>query len=147
MTILRPFNFIQNQFSFLKFIKAVNKVVEQFEEKRKTHEEPEPPQSQSLFIKEDQVTYQINLDNILFVEAYGNYLKIHTTDKVHVVRDTMHEMLNKLPEELFIRVHKSFIISLSKIDSISGNRIFINKLEIPIGEIYKLGLKQKIESH
>jgi DNA-binding LytR/AlgR family response regulator len=99
----------------------------------------------TIFIKEDQVTYQLNLKDILYIEAYGNYLKVHTNDKVYVVRDTMQHMTNKLPTDQFVRIHKSFIISLSKIDSISGNRVFVNEQEIPVGEMYKMDLKKKIE--
>jgi len=56
----------------------------------------------------------------------------------------MHDMESKLPIEKFMRIHKSYIISLSKIESVSGNRVYINKTEIPVGEMYKLALKQKI---
>lgn len=128
-----------------RFIKAVNKVVETFEPVKNPELEAIKEIEQALFIKEDQVSYQVAFNDILYVEAYGNYLKIHTNKKVYVTRDTMHDMVNKLPEKQFLRVHKSFIISLIKIDSISGNRIFINDTEIPIGEMYKMLLKQKIE--
>ena len=84
------------------------------------------------------------MNDILFVEAYGNYLKVHTNEKVYVVRDTMHDMEDKLPENKFLRIHKSFIISIPKIESVSGNRTYINQQEIPVGEMYKLALKQKI---
>ena len=127
-----------------RFIKAVNKVVEQFQESVLKEGISEDSTAQTIFIKEDQVTYQIPFKDILFVEAYGNYLKIHTLDKAFVIRDTMHDMEEKLPDELFIRIHKSYIISLSKIESLSGNRVFINKQEIPVGEMYKMILKQKI---
>ena len=129
-----------------RFIKAVNKVVEQFNIPIEPDENHVKQQNQSIFLKEDQVTYQLNLNDILFIEAYGNYLKVHTKEKVYVTRDTMHDMENKLPEEMFLRVHKSYIVSLSNIDSVSGNRVYINKQEIPVGEMYKLALKQKIES-
>jgi DNA-binding LytR/AlgR family response regulator len=56
----------------------------------------------------------------------------------------MQEMLNQLPEDEFIRVHKSYIISLSHIDSISGNRIKLKGEEIPVGETYKMELRWKI---
>ncbi len=56
----------------------------------------------------------------------------------------MHDMEGKLPENMFLRIHKSFIISIPKIESVSGNRVFINKQEIPVGEMYRLALKQKI---
>jgi DNA-binding LytR/AlgR family response regulator len=125
-----------------RFIKAVNKVVEQYSEPTNSEDIPEDLQYHTIFVKEDQVTYQIDLNDILFIEAYGNYLKVHTPEKVYVTRDTMHDMESKLPEKMFMRVHKSFIISFSKIASISGNRVFINNREIPVGEIYKLVLKQ-----
>jgi len=128
-----------------RFIKAVNKVVEQVNIPMESEEIPAELKTQSIFIKEDQVTYQVNMGDILFVEAYGNYLKIHTSDRIYVARDTMHDMVNRLPKDLFLRVHKSYIISLSKISHISGNRVYIDKKDIPIGEMYKMMLKQKIE--
>jgi len=126
-----------------RFIKAVNKVVERFdiaEEESSLKDK----NIQSIFIKEDQVTFQVNLNDIMFVEAYGNYLKIHCKEKVYVTRVTMNEMEKKLTEEKFMRVHKSFIVSLDKIIKISGNRVIISDQEIPVGERYKLLLKQKI---
>ena len=128
-----------------RFIKSVNKVVGQIAEQAGHDEHKTEPAIHAIFIKDDQVTYQVYAENILYVEAYGNYLKVHTPGKDYVTRETMHDMEKKLPEDLFMRVHKSFIISLSKIQSISGNRIYINQQEIPIGEMYKLALKQKIQ--
>ena len=140
-------DYLLKPIKFERFIKAINKVVEQFEETKKVVEEHQPKQPPTIFIKEDQVTYQINLADILFVEAYGNYLKVHTSEKVFVTRDTMHDMVDKLPDDLFLRVHKSYIVALSKISSISGNRVYIDRMEIPIGEMYKMVLKQKIEDY
>ena len=129
-----------------RFIKSVNKVVEQFTESDRHDENKAQTAFHTVFIKDEQVTYQLSADNILYVEAYGNYLKVHTREKVYVTRETLHDMEKKLPESLFLRVHKSFIISLSKIQSISGNRIYINGQEIPVGEMYKLALKQKTDA-
>lgn len=94
-----------------RFIKAVNKVVEQFVVTNEAEEIPVVLQPQSIFIKEDQVTYQLDMNDILFVEAYGNYLKVHTPAKVYVARETMHDMEGKLPDNDFLRIHKSFIIA------------------------------------
>lgn len=127
-----------------RFIKSVNKVVAQFNQPAVHDEHEAEAKFHTIFIKDDQVTYQVSAEDILYVEAYGNYLKVHTPGKVYVTRETMHDIEKKLPEHVFMRVHKSFIISLSKIQSISGNRVFINQQEIPIGEMYKLALKQKI---
>jgi DNA-binding LytR/AlgR family response regulator len=127
-----------------RFIKAVNKVVERFDFKDEEHQPSKESLFQSLFIKEDQVTYQVYMNDILYVEAYGNYLKIHCKEKVYVTRGTLNEMEKNLPESHFLRVHKSFIISIDKISKIGGNRIVIENQEIPVGEKYKLVLKQKI---
>ena len=129
-----------------RFIKAVNKVVEQFNVVYKDNQMKEVLPASSIFITEDQVTYKLVHDDILYIEAYGNYLKIHTRGKTYVTRETMQEMVKKLPSDLFMRIHKSYIISLSKIDSISGNRVYINQQEIPVGEMYKVALKQKFIS-
>lgn len=94
-----------------RFIKAVNKVVEQFVVTNEAEEIPVVLQPQSIFIKEDQVTYQLDMNDILFVEAYGNYLKVHTPAKVYVARETMHDMEGKLPDNDFLRIHKSYIIA------------------------------------
>lgn len=129
-----------------RFIKAVNKIVEQFQETDTIDSISPDTKNQTIFIKEDQVTYQLNMNDIFLIEAYGNYLKIHSQEKIYVIRDTMHDMEQKLPEEQFMRIHKSYIISLSKIESVSGNRVYINNMEIPVGEMYKLSLKQKLGS-
>ncbi len=128
-----------------RFIKAVNKVAGTFENKLTANEAVKPGENQFIFIKEDQTNYRLYFNDIIYIEAYGNYLKVHTKEKVYIIRDTMHDMESRLPEKLFIRIHKSYIVSLSRISSISGNRVFINEREIPIGEMYKMELKKKID--
>jgi len=125
-----------------RFIKAINKVFAKLSQDEKAREEPDNQASSSIFIKEDHYTHQIGIDDILYIEAYGNYLKVHTAKKTYVTRDTLQAFEKKLPENQFIRVHKSYIISLSHIDHISGNRISMAGTEIPLGEIYKLNLKK-----
>lgn len=127
-----------------RFIRSVNKVVELLSVPVRNEEEKMDTHSATVFIKDDQVAYQLNAENILYVEAFGNYLKVHTSGKVYVTRETMHDIEKKLPGNLFMRVHKSYIVNFSKIQSISGNRVFIQDQEIPIGEMFKLALKQKI---
>lgn len=139
-------DYLLKPIKFERFMKAVNKVVEQLKPKNTKAPEVEQDSANSIFLKEDQVSYQISTSDILFINAYGNYLKVHTPDKVYVTRETMHEMESLLPAEEFMRVHKSYIVSLSAIDSISGNRINIKGNEIPVGEMYKLSLKEKISN-
>lgn len=127
-----------------RFIKAVNKVVQSYMPSHIENKDPEVESEASIFLKEEQTIHRASLSEILFVEAYGNYLKVHTPRKVFVVRETMHDMEGRLPKEQFVRIHKSYIVSLNKIDSLSGNRIFIAEHELPVGEMYKLGLKERL---
>jgi len=137
-------DYLLKPIKFERFMKAINKLAEQFP-LPVNGESNQKRDDNSIFIKEDQITYQIKTGLILFVEAYGNYLKVHTANKTFVTRETMQEMLNQLPEAEFIRVHKSYIVSLAHIDSIMGNRINIKGEEIPVGEIYKLALRERIK--
>jgi len=99
-----------------------------------------------LFIKEDHITHNIDFSRIIFIQAYGNYLKIFTADKTYVIRETLHDIVRKLPERYFIRVHKSYVVSFRKIKKIMGNVIFIDDHEIPIGTVFKSELTARLYS-
>ena len=126
-----------------RFIKAVNKVVE-LVSKVEEFDNNEDQTKKPVFIKEDQTSYAISPSNILYVEAYGNYLKVHTYDKVYIIRETMQHMTSLLPESVFCRIHKSFIVNKHKISKVTGNMLFINKIELPIGTTYKMDLMREI---
>jgi len=83
--------------------------------------------------------YSLILDNadISHVEAYGNYLKIHTANKTYITRETMQNIENEMAGSIFVRVHKSFIVNVSFIEKITGNVIYLSRKEIPIGTSYK----------
>jgi len=128
-----------------RFVKAINKVVARSEQKLTEADTSNKQIARTLFIKEDHITHQLSTDLIYYIEAYGNYLKIHTAEKVYVIRETMQDMLEKLPKTQFIRVHKSYIVAIGKINSVRANRVYIDEAELPVGELYKLGLKQCID--
>lgn len=135
--LLKPFN-------FLRFVKAVNKAYEASGVVSKPIQDSNSSDNSKIFIKDDSKYYQIALDAILFIEGYGNYVKIHMKDKMIVSHQTLTSFTNTLPESQFIRVHRSFIVSKDKIESIEGNRIRIQKHEIPIGKMYKLNINKLI---
>jgi len=129
-----------------RFLKAVNRALDQFHknEHLTIHSESEPEEAMSLFIKEEHTTYSIEFTQILFIQAYGNYLKIYTPDKTYIIRDTLQNIINKIPEKSFLRVHKSFIVSLQKIKKIIGNIIYIGEHEIPVGNTFKSELAARL---
>lgn len=120
-----------------RFIKAVNKVVMQFEEFKKSEKSITKEKPKTIFIKEEQSSYQINHQDILYIESYGNYLKVHTKEKTYVTRETMQNILNALKNDAFVRVHKSYIVNLYYINKVYGNTIKLSNIEIPIGASFK----------
>lgn len=136
--LLKPFN-------FSRFVKAINKIQESTFPTSKTIQVAEHSNETKIFVKEDKRYHQIKLKDILFIEAYGNYVKLHLIDKMIISHQTLISFSQNLPEDQFIRVHKSFIVAVDKIELIEGNRIHIKDHKIPIGKMYKLNINKLIE--
>ncbi|EAY30838.1 LytR/AlgR family response regulator transcription factor [Microscilla marina] len=147
-------DYLLKPIAFPRFLKAVNRVIDDSSELQRSEKPPVINQQYSnaneslngyLFLKENQVTHKVFLNNILFIQAYGNYLKFFTEDKMIMVADTMKNIMAQLPESDFVRVHKSYIVSLSKIDQIEGNQIKIINHTLPVGNKYRLVFEQKFK--
>lgn len=84
----------------------------------------------------------IQPENIFVIEGWDNYVKVHMGDGVvYVARITMSSIISLLPNQLFTRVHRSYVINLKKIYSFKGKEIFIGNLRVPIGQKYERGIK------
>lgn len=137
-------DYLLKPFSFDRFLKAVNKASIKKENTQDSAEATESKQ-EFIFLKADKATHKVLLSEILYVEACGNYMKIHLPKKKIMVYEKMHEIEEKLPNDDFIRVHKSFIVAFNKIEKIEGNRIFIQENKIPIGQTYKKDLDARVK--
>jgi DNA-binding LytR/AlgR family response regulator len=122
--------------SFERFLKAALKAKEYYEIREKNIAET-TSSSEYFFIKADSRLVKIVYDDILFAEALQNYVTIHTKDKKYITYLTFKSVEDYLPSDKFIRVHKSYIISASKVDSIEGNDIRIGQQHIPISRSLK----------
>jgi DNA-binding LytR/AlgR family response regulator len=89
-----------------------------------------------LVLKENKALHKIAVDTILFVEALGDYVKVHTTNRTVVTHSTFGKFLERLPDN-FLRVHKSFSINLNHMSQLVGNQISIGDLNVPVGQTYK----------
>jgi len=137
---LNVVDYLKKPFSFDRFFTAVNKATSRLTVASKQSPpsaSPSDVMSGFFFIRKDKATYKVFLDDILYIESIGDYLKIHTTNHMHTVYQTLKKMSRRLPDHQFCRVHKSFIIPIKKIDSILGNIIKIDSHVIPIGSTYK----------
>ena len=90
-----------------------------------------------IFLKADKKVYKIDLEDILYAEATGDYAKVVTKDGQYIANITLKKLLEELPSHGFIRVHKSYIISASKIKFFEGNYVKVGNTDIPIGAAYR----------
>lgn len=131
-------DYLLKPFSFERFLTAVNKV---------SMDIPKSPSNPPtvddkindgrIFIRSNSKLIQIVLDDILFVEASGNYVKIVLKEDVITIRGNISSVKELLPMEGFIQVHRSFVVAQKHIKAIEGNQIFIDKYEVPIGKLFK----------
>jgi DNA-binding LytR/AlgR family response regulator len=131
-------DYLLKPFSLERFIIAVDKAKEKLQPI--TNHIPENSGTNvkdSLFIKAEGKLYKILYQDCLFAEAQGNYTKIVTIDRIILTKMTFSALIDLLPVELFVRVHRSFIINKSMISHIEGNRVFIRQNEIPIANNYR----------
>jgi DNA-binding LytR/AlgR family response regulator len=133
-------DYLVKPFSFERFLKAVNKAFERMKNTTLAAALPsgnEPEPTSSLILRADKKVHRINYCDILYLEASGDYIKVHTTARTLMVHETFRKMLEQLPPEMFVRVHKSFIVPVSRINYLEGNRLNIMGATIPIGLVYR----------
>ncbi|NOQ73114.1 MAG: response regulator [Crocinitomix sp.] len=134
---LNVVDYILKPFSFDRLVKAVNKVSQTETTKPTVKEVSNNSTATRFFIKGDKKHHQINLDNLLYIEAYGNYTKLFLKDEMIVSHEKISHYEAILTDDNFLRIHKSFIVAVDKIKFIEGNRVLINENKIPIGQTYK----------
>jgi DNA-binding LytR/AlgR family response regulator len=139
---LNVLDYLVKPISFDRFLKAVLKAKEAVG--RKAISQPSQTKEDYVFIKSDNKLVKIFYHDILFVEALQNYVTIHTSNKKYITYLTFKSMEESLPADQFIRVHKSFLVSASKIESIEGNIVRIGSHEIPISRTIKEEVLEKL---
>ena len=142
-------DYLLKPFSMADFRRAAAKVKEQYDLR---HNEPIVSQvdsDDSIFFKTEHRIVRIKIDDIRFIEGMSEYLKIHTDgrQKPVIVLLSMKKLEDRLPKSKFMRVHRSFIINLSKIQEVIKNRVIMDEdTNIPVGDLYKDTFNNYIES-
>ena len=140
---LNVVDYILKPFSFDRLVKAVNKVSETQTTKTIIKDVPSSTDNTTrFFVKGDKKHHQIDLNDLLYIEAYGNYTKLFLKDEMIVSHEKISHYEDLLNTANFLRVHKSFIVAIDKIKFIEGNRILINEHKIPIGQTYKSSINK-----
>lgn len=137
-------DYLLKPIAFDRFLKAVNKIrVAKNEMKAST----KPAEEAFILLREDKIEHQVPLTQIKYIEGCGNYVIVFTDGREIIVAETMTHMESRLPDDRFIRVHKSFIVSLIRINQIEGNMIRLSGKTIPIGRTYKIHLESILEKY
>jgi len=102
--------------------------------------------SNFIFVRSDRKMIKINFSDLNFIESLSDYVKIHVKDKVIVTRETISSIEAKLPKKDFLRVHRSYIVSIPKIESFTQEFIEIQKKAIPISRSYKNDVKHRLDN-
>lgn len=139
-------DYLLKPFSFERFLKAVNKATLDTSQSVGKHQIEVPPNKPNrTFVRANNRDVQVVFDDILFVEASGNYIKIVLLEEVITLRGTLSSIMELIPTSDFVQVHRSFIVSKQHIKAIEGNQIFINNYTVPIGKSYKALLEKIIK--
>ena len=128
-------DYLVKPFSLERFIIAVDKALEKL--KAPAKQTAEKNEANTFFIKAEGKIYNLHYSDILYAEAKGNYTRIITTNTTILPAISFTAFEEMLPVNLFVRVHRSFIINKSRITHVEGNTVSINKVEIPVGSNYK----------
>ncbi|WP_126971286.1 LytR/AlgR family response regulator transcription factor [Gynurincola endophyticus] len=136
----RVIDFLLKPITFNRFYQSVEKFIHW-----QSHF-PRPDIVDHLFVKADKKHYKIAFDKILYIEGLKDYIRIHTSEENIIVLENMKDILDKLPKEKFMRVHRSYILSTDKIKLIEGNSIQLqNGISIPVGETFRKLVAEWVE--
>ena len=143
---LNALDYLMKPISFERFYKSVNKAIHYI--KLEGQGTPEVQEEEDhFFVKADKKIVKISLKDILYIEGLKDYVMIYTTEQRIITLQTMKNLEERLPSAHFQRVHRSFIISIDKLKSVSGNFVEIGDKQIPVGKHYKDELMKFIDKH
>ncbi|MEL6867870.1 MAG: LytTR family DNA-binding domain-containing protein, partial [Bacteroidota bacterium] len=138
-------DYLLKPFSFERFLKAVNKAKTQLHLSTPSSNLPPSPDSQEfMVIRSEAKTTKVFLDQILFIEGLKEYVRIVCQEEKLVMLESLKNLEAQLPAERFMRIHKSYIINISAVKALEGNRLLIEEYKIPISRARKAEVMKRI---
>lgn len=132
-------DYLLKPFSFERFLKSISKI------QRISNYDNPIIHRQYIFVRTKNIIQKIEISHINFIEAKGDFVLLSTANHRYSANTSLQNILSKMGDH-FIRCHKSYIVNINAIERINGNRIIIEKKEIPIGRTYRHDLLKKIET-
>jgi len=132
---------------FNRFLKTINKITQQVHFQKTNTKTKVFDDNSFIFLKADKKLIKIKFDDIFYIESLKDYIKVVTKTDKHLVHKSLTGITEELPAKQFLRIHRSFTISLDKIKYVEGNSVEINNTRIPIGRKYINHTKKIILNH
>lgn len=143
-------DYLLKPIEFENFLKAINKAQHFFWSKNQREVNPETSSAHhipvTILVKSGTQIHQLNIDEMLYIESTGNYVKFVTTTQEVLSLFSMKEVLDLLPSQQFVKVHKSFIVAFQHIQLIEKHQVKIKNQLIPIGKTYREGFQQLVQA-
>jgi len=140
---LHVVDYLLKPISFQRFFQAASKAYETFEARVVLKKNPGGNYS-SMYIRQGDSFRRVTTEDIIYVESMQNYLKLHFADKVLIIHQTMTILEEMLPKDMFFRIHRSYLVNISRIELVTGYRLFVNGKELPISKQRKEELLSNI---
>lgn len=142
---LNVVDYLLKPISMHRLLQAAEKVAERMDSQKAQQHPEKRPELSYMFVKHENKLVKISFKDILYIEGMQNFVNIHLSGKSYLITQTMKSLEDILPASLFIRVHKSYIVSMEAITAVFGNTIEIGTTQIPIGNNYKVEFMARID--
>jgi DNA-binding LytR/AlgR family response regulator len=143
---LQAVDYLLKPISFERLLQAVDKYLDENSKMiPRSPSELKVEKTDHIFVRSDRKMIRLNFQDITFIESFSDYLKIHLTDHTIVTRETITSIEAKLPKDNFVRIHRSFIVSLTNIVSFTNESVEVNGTELPISRTYKSEVLRLLE--
>ncbi|NOW98837.1 LytTR family DNA-binding domain-containing protein [Mucilaginibacter sp. SG564] len=146
---LNAVDYLLKPISFERFLRAVDKIYQLAESRHNPviiHEAPASDHETFIYLKVERKTVKVNVNDILWIESLRDYVKMVIKDQIYITRQKISILEEMLPENRFVRIHRSFIVALAKIDSFYSYSIEVAGHELPIGRNYKQDVQKKLKA-
>jgi DNA-binding LytR/AlgR family response regulator len=138
---LNVVDYIVKPITTSRFIQAIDKARDLLESK---DDQLKINSNEFIFIRDSNVVRRLELNEILFAEAMGDYVKLYTRQRFYAIHNSMKAVEHYLPAQKFLRVHRSFIVAIDKIDTIRDGVIIVNEKAVPVADAYRATLNKRM---
>jgi DNA-binding LytR/AlgR family response regulator len=134
-------DYILKPVTVARFLQAIDKAKEIYNSNK---QQVSVGEKEFVFIRDSGILKKILIEDIMYLEAMGDYVKVHTAQRFHAIHTSLRILEEKLPAQKFLRTHRSFIVALNKIDKIEEGVIIINSKSIPVADAYRSTLNKRL---